>query len=272
MASVDSYAWRHVAPPLPGDTMSAWQFAARCLRMLATFLSGFLWAGTWSFVRQPLWLFGLLAPWLLLTVIQLSPRRRPRPRPWVHGARHGARNDPAARQLTFFAAWNLALLVFAFLCFIYQKVQFTGQIWGPSGYYLFVAWPLLGILFGRVFDAVDLPGGRTLVLVAIFLALIFELSGNWLLLQAYTGLVIRSPEIRTGTGWQWPTIGNLCLVFSRLREIALPGWALAFYLISLAVRIALIGTIVFCRDPVSGDITAPAECRVPEGAAVLSPG
>ena len=147
MASVDSYAWKHVAPPLPGDTMSAWQFAARCLRMLATFLSGFLWAGTWSFVRQPLWLFGLLAPWLLLTVIQLSP-------PPTTTTTMGTwcptwcPQGPAARQLTFFAAWNLALLVFAFLCFIYQKVQFTGQIWGPSGYYLFVAWPLLGILFG----------------------------------------------------------------------------------------------------------------------------
>jgi len=237
LVSADQYAWAHAAGPPRGAALSWGQAGRAMLRAVAAFGATALWSGTWSWVQRPLWHYGLMLPWLLLALwAWLGGWRRsvdPGPRP----------ADTGRRQMELTAALILAPMLAAMLYFLALKVRFTGVGSGVGGYYLFVAWPLLGLMAGRALDVPPTRLARWLLAAAVAAAVAFELQGLWFEAQVYAGVVQKLGNVKTGVGQLAPTPANVWLVFQRLREIALPGWACACLAAALALKLAVVGRV-----------------------------
>ena len=217
---------------MPGDSLS---FMERCLAMCRSCLAfgaTFLWSGGWSWIKRPLWQYGMMFPFLILGLSNLWRKER-----W---------GCPELNHLTLATICMLIPLMASFLWYMHLRVRWTGIGSGVGGYYLFSCWPLVGLALWQTLDLPVSRTGKAALMASLVLAIAFEISGIWFSCQIYAGIVQKLGSVSAGVGGRLPTPENLRLVFSRLQEFVLPGWALMFYIVSLVAR-AITITAIFNR-------------------------
>jgi hypothetical protein len=281
IGSAELYELRMTAEA-KGAMLGGLAFMGEMLRAVAAFMATFLWCGTWSWLKRPLWEYALLAPFMLLAMRGLIRELAGTSKPWLSLAKpqpfsptkgDGLKvkgTQPAylsTQQLTVAAAIILGFLLVGFLFHMYGRVYWTARGAGTGGYYLFAAWPLVGLLLAGVWKplnqshpAVNENAQTTsakwslvpaaLLVLSVAFAFVFEASGLWRCLQLYSGLLEKVGDCATGVGGGWPTPPRLALAYTRLGQFAWPGWAAACYFLSATARIVLLIAILRCHLPV----------------------
>lgn len=211
-------------------SLSVLEFARQMGRSATAFGATFLWSGTWSWVKRPFWHYGLILPLLLLALHGLF-----RCRQHIRGGHSG--------QILMAAAFLLVPLLAGFGYHMYLRVKHTGVGAGTGGYYLFLAWPLVGVFLGQALNMGRSRLNRAILVAALALAVCFELSGVWFSAQVYAGIVEKSAPSGMGVGAVFPTPEHVAEVFRRLEPLVFPRLAIAMYLLSIAARIAAIRAI-----------------------------
>jgi hypothetical protein len=223
----------------PGDSMTAIEFLKSFMRGARRFWITFMWSGTWSWINRPYWEYLLIAPLLLL-------------------AAYGYLFRMAQRSLAHLLSLAiLACLLVGFACHIYARVRFVGVGAGTGGYYLFFAWPALAALFSSTFANVNNARGRIITMSVFAAAFCFELSGWWLEIQVYSGLLEKVGDNKNGVGYIPPSLHNVSLAFERLKEIAFPYAASATYLAALSIKMALTTAFIFRPVQTRPNSTSP---------------
>jgi hypothetical protein len=231
ITSVEAYMFQHMESP-PGDHLTSMEFVVAMFRAFGGFVTTFLWSGSWSWVRPPLYLFVCFVPLLALSSWRLMAVAR-------------GPSQMARRQIMVAGLFLLVPLLLGFVFHMYLRVKLSGIGMGTGGYYLFFAWPVVGIWFGLSFDAQGSFPLKVFALSAFMLVSLFELVGWWTLAQVYSGIVEKVGDIKTGIGYLTPTMGNVALVFDRLRALAFPEVAVILYLGAVVLRSALGVWIIF---------------------------
>jgi hypothetical protein len=228
----ETYDWSRSAAHATASVLSCGDFLWGMLKsQVAAFAKSFIWSSTRSFVRQPLWHYGLGAALAALAVVNVARRR------WKTA-------DADTRRVALLAALWLAPLMLSIVHYMYLKGRYDAFQSNIGGYYLFSAWLPLAVFLGAAFDASASRWGRCLVWAAMGLSLYVELYGLWLLAQVYSGVVQKVGANPAPIGHLWPTPHNLLLVYTRLREIAFPAAAMFCYLVSWFARCLLIDFVV----------------------------
>jgi len=213
--------------------LSTAQFLLQMLRAAAGFLTTFLWCGTWSWVRPPFYLYACFAPLIVLTLYGLA-------RLWIHEPVHTGR-----RQLVSVAGLLLLPVLLGFLYHMYLRVRFTGVGFGTSGYYLFFAWPVIGLVFALSFSALQTYRLKVTTFMAFVALSFFEAAGWWRSPLVYSGFFQKVGTLQTGVGFLPPTVDNLAIVLDRLRWLAFPHAAVTLYVTAFLLRIALVTWVIF---------------------------
>jgi hypothetical protein len=229
-ARQDAYAFGAMTVPAGGQLTAA-GFAFQFCRAWAAFGAMFCWCGTWSMVHPPLWHYAWCAPiagLLAWSLLRCSWRTMSQPQ----------------AQLLASAAVLLGLLLGAFGYLLCQRIKYLGIGSGFGGYYLFFAWPIVGVWAGLVFAGPVSTRWRWLLAVALAALLVFEASGLWYSCQVYAGVVAKLGDNKTGVGGLAPTPGNVALVLERLGAFGFPYAAAACYLLSVAARAGLICAVL----------------------------
>lgn len=234
--SSELYMFRQIASP-PGFELTKTQFLMQMIRIIAAFLATFLWAGSWSWVHRPLWYYAFAFPLLILTARNLICFIR-------------KKDQQESRFLLISAIVLIAPLLIGFLFHMYMRVKFTGVGSGTGGYYLFFAWPVIGIIFSSVFEMRKNRTLRIITLIIITLFLFFEISGWWFSALVYSGIVKKMGACKTGIGLLPLTPQNLLYVLHRLRGVVFPCWAVFLYIVSLIIKSFLAIKIIFCGWPI----------------------
>ena len=135
-------------------------------------------------------------------------------------------------------------LLLGFIYHVYVRVRYTGVGTGTGGYYLFIIWPVLGCFAAYCFRS-NFKFGRSLVFVAFGCLLVFEVIGEWRLIQLYSGILVKVGWAKVGIGGTPLTYENLLLVLGRLELLVFPYTALGFYLLAFVTKFAMVGRICF---------------------------
>lgn len=158
------------------------------------------------------------------------------------------------KQIVVIAMFFLVPLLLGFVYHMYLRVKFTGVGMGTGGYYLFFAWPIIGLWFVFSFEAKQTIPQKIALLSAFALVSFFDVAGWWRSALVYSGLVEveKAGLSLTSRGFVSPTMGNIALVLDRLRTLAFPHGAMLLYVMALLVRSALaVRTIFFLSSPIS---------------------
>jgi hypothetical protein len=232
ITSSEIYLFQHIADP-PGDQLTSIQFFVKMIRAMMGFVATFLWCGTWSLVRPPVYLYACFLPLFMLIICGL-----------ISLVRGHVETD--TRQIIVVALFLVVPLLLGFVYHMYLRVKFTGIGIGTGGYYLFFAWPIIGIWFAFSFEATKTVPLKIAVLLAFALITFFEVAGWWRSALIYSGIVEKVGTIKTGIGFVSPTVDNVALVVDRLRALAFPQGAMILYVITVLLRSALaVWTIFF---------------------------
>jgi hypothetical protein len=207
-----------------GDALTPLAFALALLRSVAAFLATFLWCGTWSWVRRPDWHYLLMLPLAIACL-------------W--GAWRGWRNAATGLRLPVLALALLVPVLCGLASHIVLRVRVNGIGDGTPGYYLFVAWPLVGVLLSGVWNCLSSRHGRWLVASALLSATVMEGSGLWFCAQVYAGIIEKTGPTTFGMGAALPTPANIGLVIQRLDLLCFPRVSLACLLPALLIKLGL---------------------------------
>jgi hypothetical protein len=208
-----------IASP-PGDLLPILEVSKRFLRSISSAFGTFLWSGTWSFLRRPVWEYLCFVPFILLIVSNLL---RSRSRELQH------------RSAVLAAAALLVPFTAGGFYYMYALVKYTGQGSGLGGYYWFVAWPLLAFLFSYAFMESS-RRRRSLMAVALAMLTLFELAGWWKLLLLYSGILVKVGSIKTGVGFVLPSVDVFLIVLERLQSFSFPALSLVLLAAALLLR------------------------------------
>ena len=222
----------------PGDLLPVLEVSKRFLRSISSAFGTFLWSGTWSFLRRPLWEYLYFVPFCLLI---LSGAVRSRSWDFQHK----------------WALLAVAALLVPFTAggfyYMYSLVKYTGQGSGLGGYYWYVAWPLLAFLFSYAFMESS-RRRRSLMAVALAMLTLFELSGWWKLLLLYSGILTKVGSIKTGVGFVFPSIDSFLIVVDRLQSFSFP--VLSFVLLVAALLLRSVLTACLLANPSDRELPA----------------
>lgn len=221
--------WRH--------ELSVGQFLLQMLRAAGGFFTTFFWCGTWSWVRPPLYLYVCIVPLVALTVCSLFSF-------FVHEPAQAER-----RQIVISALLFLVPLLLGFVYHMYLMVRSTGWGFGTPGHYLFVTWPVIGMMFALPFEKMRTGLLKEATLIAFALLSVFEAAGWWRSALVYSGVVEKVGNLQTGIGFLSPTIDALTLVLDRLRTLAFPHVAVILYGMAFLLRSALATWVIFSLPP-----------------------
>jgi hypothetical protein len=210
----------------PGGELAPAAFVRATMRGAAAFVATFLWSGTWSWVRRPDGHYLAMLPLLLL---------------WLYGTWRSWRERPDRdmRRLLVVALLLLTPLLCGFASHIVLRVRMTGVGSGTAGYYLFFAWPLVGVLLAGFWSCFQTRSGRWLAAIALASAVGMEWSGLWFCAQVYAGIIEKTGHTPFGLGGALPTSGNLALVAERLDLLCFPRTAILYLALALLIKIAL---------------------------------
>ena len=215
------------------NDLSTAQFFLQMLRAGGGFLTTFLWCGTWSWVRPPFYLYACFAPLIVLTIYGLVCL-------WTHGPVHTER-----RRLVSVAGLLLLSVLLGFIYHMNLRVRFTGVGFGTGGYYLFFAWPVIGLVFALSFSVTQTYRLKVGTLVAFVALSFFEVVGWWRSALVYSGFLQKVGVLQTGVGFLPLTVDNLVVVLDRLRSLAFPQVALILYVTAFLLRSALVTWVIF---------------------------
>lgn len=240
MINEEKYILQQIATPSRPHLTSV-QFFVQMTRALGAFVTTFLWCGTWSWVRPPVYLYGCFLPLCALTLWGLISFIR-------------VKGQATNKQIVAIAAFLLVPLLLGLLCYIYLRIKFTGvgKGTGTNGYYLFTEWPTIGLWFVFSFKAKQAIPQKIALFFSFALISFFDIAGWWRSALLYSGLVeVQKVGLRLTTrGFVPPTTGNIALVLNRLRTLSFPDGATLFYVTAFLVRSALaFGTIFFLSSP-----------------------
>lgn len=241
----------------PGAETSWGTFLWGLLRGTAAFVATTVWCGTWSWVHRPYWQYLLMAPLLLTAVYGLLTLWRQR-----------ALLSAETRTLVWLTMAMLLPLLAGFASHLSLRTQATGVGSGTGGYYLFFAWPLVGLCLAGVWNLGARLPARAWLFSVVALAMLFEVSGLWYSLQIYAGVVQKVGGVKLGAGAVPLTPGNLQLVLSRLSYFGFPVWALACYAVSLVLRVIIFQHLI--RTPYEMRAEEPDLLRFPTATANVS--
>jgi hypothetical protein len=231
VGSDELYAFRSVVSPPQNDLTNS-QFFAQLFSVAKGFVTTFLWCGSWSWVRPPRYLYACFVPLLGLTVYGLIL--------FVRGPKQTEK-----RQIMILATLLVIPLLPGFLYHMYLRVVFTGVGAGTGGYYLFFAWPVIGMFFAFAFEAQKTNVRKLATLAAFAFLLFFDLTGWWRSALVYSGFLRKVGEISRGVGWIPPTTANMLLVHERLQMLVFPWEAIILYTVAFVLRLAIITWVIF---------------------------
>ena len=239
VGSDELYAFRSTIPSPPHELTNS-QFFAQLFSVAKGFVTTFLWCGTWSWVRPPRLLYICFLPLFALTVYGLilfvkDPRQLEK------------------RQIVTTAGLLCIPLLPGFLYHMYLRVAFTGIGAGTGGYYLFFAWPIIGMFFAFAFEAPQANSRKLALFAAFLLLLFFDMAGWWRSALVYSGLLRKVGEMSTGVGWIPPTPANTLLVRERLQTLVFPDEAIILYAAASGLRLALIMWVIFSHRRLTDD-------------------
>ena len=189
-------------------------------------MTTFLWCGTWSWVRPPLYLFACFIPLIALTIWRVMSFAR-------------GQSQTEKRQIVVTALFLLVPLLLGFVYHMYLRIKATGVGMGTGGYYLFFAWPIIGIWFAFSLETQKSFLLKIAVISAFVPVSFFEIAGWWRSALVYNGILEKVGTINTGIGFLTPTVGNVALVLNRLRALAFPQGAVILYAMAFVLRSAL---------------------------------
>ncbi|MCH7687199.1 MAG: hypothetical protein IH899_11040, partial [Planctomycetes bacterium] len=113
----------------------------------------------------------------------------------------------------------------------------TGIGSGTGGYYLFFAWPLVGIGFAGIWSLGTGRWRRLVLTCAVTAAVLFEAGGLWFSAQVYAGFIEKVGTTKIGEGGMAFSLENLLELHQRLGYLGFPTLALACYAGSLGLRV-----------------------------------
>jgi hypothetical protein len=232
IGSSELYMFQPTLSPVRNDLSTA-QFLLQMLRAAGGFLTTFLWCGTWSWVRPPFYLYACFVPLVVLTIYGLACL-------WTHEPVHTER-----RRLVSVAGLLLLPVLLGFIYHMNLRVRFTGVGFGTGGYYLFFAWPVIGLVFAFSFAATQTYRLKVVTLVAFIALSFFEAAGWWRSALVYSGFLQKVGTLQTGVGFLPPTVDNLAFVFDRLCSLAFPHAAVMLYGTAFLLRSALVTWVIF---------------------------
>ena len=221
-------SWTLAHGPRLADTLSTWSLVLATLRSVAVFVATFLWSGTWSWVHRPYWQYVAMVPLLLLAARGLGGRLLS----W-RGLSDGE------KRLNWLAAAVLIPVLAGFAAHIWLRVSHTGIGTGTGGYYLFFAWPVVGIAMSELWTA-----RKSYIWLAVIAALLFEATGLWFTIQVYAGFIQKTGELPIGVGGipiSWAKVAEL---HNRLRLLAFPSLAAIAYAVSVGVRLCAFSRLI----------------------------
>ncbi len=200
------------------------------VRAIAAFMVTFMWSGTWSWIKRPLWHYVYVAPFVLLL---------------LRGTAQAVRGKLTKqnREVLILALIALIPIAAALVYHLLVRVRLMGS--GTAGYYLFSAWPLVGLLLALALVKLDCRGARTLAATTLAALLYFDISGWWFEMQVYSGLVYEVGKAQTLAGVVPLTISNVSLIWDRLQVLAYPAPALAAYLAAVCLKLFLLIAAAF---------------------------
>ncbi|MDH4156083.1 MAG: hypothetical protein OEW00_02255 [candidate division Zixibacteria bacterium] len=206
------------------------ELLTRSVRAIAAFMATFLWSGTWSWIKRPLWHYVYVVPFavLLLRGITLAVR---------------GRLTKQNREVLVLALVALIPIAVALVYHLLIRVRLLDS--GTAGYYLFSAWPVLGLMLALALFKLDCRGARMLAGTALATLLFFDISGWWFEMQVYSGLVYEVGKAQTLVGVVPLTFSNLSLVWDRLQVLAYPAPALTAYLLAVFLKLLLLFAVVY---------------------------
>jgi hypothetical protein len=245
IVSYDTYSFQQIVNP---PVLTNGQFVTEMMRIIAGFGTAFLWCGTWSWVRPPVYIYGCFVPLFALMIWGL-----------ISFLRKEGQTD--RRQILIGTTLLLLPLVSGFFYEMYLVVKFTGQGIGPGGWHLFFAWPIIGIWFSFSFEMKKTRVLKLAILLAFALVSFFDVAGVWRSALVYGGIIKKIGTIKTGVGFLVPTIGNAAMVIDRLGTLTFPRTAAILYGIAIFQRFALAAwAISFVSLPVSerSEVSEPA--------------
>jgi len=227
--SEEIFQFGTVEEPFNGG-LSFFPFVGQMARSSASFGLSFLWSGSWSWLRPPLghYLFWLPLVSLTLCGFYVSVKER--------------------RQVNLISVIGLFLfipLLLGFIYHMYMRVRFTGLGTGTGGYYFFIIWPVLGCFVAYCFQNNFNFSLRILVLMAFGCLVVFEVIGEWRLIQLYAGVLVKAGKEKAGIGGIALSFESLLLVLKRLEFLVFPYVAVGFYLAALTTKSVLVGLICY---------------------------
>jgi hypothetical protein len=240
ITSQEAYTFRQITHP-PGDQLTSLQFFIEMTRVMRGFVTTFLWCGTWSWVRPPVYWYGCFLPLFVLTLWGLLSFVR-------------IQEQTSNRRIIVVALFFLVPFLLGFVYHMYLRVKFTGLGMGTGGYYLFAVWPVIGLWFVFSFEVKKTIPQKIALLSAFALVSVFDVAGWWRSALLYSGLVEveKVGLILTSSGFVPPTRGNIASVLDRLRTLAFPHGAVLLYVIAFLIRsVLVVRTIFFLPSPFS---------------------
>lgn len=229
--SVEFYLFRPIISS-PQSAPATGRFLGQMFRAMEGFVATFLWCGTWSWVRPPLFLYVCFVPLFVLTAYGLIL--------FAKGQQHLEK-----RQIVITGAMLFLPLLPGFVYHMYARATFTGIGGGTGGYYLFFAWPIIGMLFAFAFEAQRANSRKLATFVAFVFLLFFDLTGWWRSALVYGGILKKVGETSTGVGWIPPTAANVLLVCDRLQTLVFPRGAATLYAVASVLRLSIVTWTVF---------------------------
>lgn len=222
--------FKNIEDPL-GQHLSWTAFLFQLIRNFGSFCGSFLWSGTWSWIRRPLESYLLFGPLALLIMIS--------------GYRFLRRHHKIELALWVACFFHLIMIFGGFGYHMYLRVKYTGLGSGTGGYYLFIAWPAIGCLAAICFGNTRSLIWKYCLVFAFGCVLIFEISGWWILLQVYAGVIEKVENVKTGIGAINLTPENLLFVLERLKDLVFPYSANVLYLCATIMKIFLVWVAIF---------------------------
>lgn len=195
------------------------EFAWRCVRMFASATSTFLWSGSWSFLRPSITEYFLCVPFGLLVTLAFV-------RSWkAHTSQERLAVTAGAVLLVPIVAGTGYYIIDAVRHGIASSVV--------GGYYWFVAWPALAIIFSSL---VRQSVYRRVLPVALVPLLALELLGWWKQLLLYAGILAKVGDNKTGVGLVAPSFAVVGDIVGRVGLLSWPLLALLTVIVAILLR------------------------------------
>lgn len=228
--NIETYMFSKIANP-PGYNLTLFEFLKKMIRIVMAFVATFFYSGTWSWVHRKIIYYACFLPVLIIVLIKYVKYR--------YGFCSKERN------LLYMSSILLFPLLLGFIYQMYLRVKYTGSGSGIGGYYLFFAWPAVGVLLSVYFRKGKSMILNLLTFIFLLIALFSEVTGFWFFSQVYSGIVVKIDK--AGAGYIPLAFSNLNLVLQRLKFFVFPFRSFILFFTSIIIKIYLAFRVILVR-------------------------